>query len=147
VPHDRRPVVLGEAFGALVLQPAFHARARRQTSQKSQQSAVRMRIARLLHRRHRALRLVVGASISKGKRAFFDSFEHLASRALGVEVPRDMAAVICAPSWGGYAEDVAFFEAIEPGDALARDMVDRYDVDWWRNPKSADAVRNWCLKD
>jgi hypothetical protein len=143
-PHDVAPLVLGEVFAALPLEPAFHARARRQTAQKAQSSALRMRIARLLHRRHLALRIVVGATVGKAKNAFVDCFAQWAPSALGVDVPSSLAAVICAPSWGGYADDIARFSAFEPGDALAKAVVEQFDVDWWRNPKSTDFVRDWC---
>jgi len=142
LPHDQRPFVMGEAFMALASTPVFHARARGVSRPKAEASSRRLASTKLLERRHLALRVRLAFELAKGRRAFLEAFEELAPRALGGEVPRDLAAFLGAPGPLGPAEDAARLAAAEQGDALARKLVEVFDVDWWRNPKAASWVRD-----
>jgi len=144
-PHDRRPMVLGEAFKALASTPVFHARARGVAKAKSELSARRLATTRLLERRHVALRVRLAPELARGRRYFLDAFDDLAPRVLG-EVPRALAALLGAPGPTGPTDDAARFKAFAEGDALGKRMVEIFDVDWWRNPKAASFIRDRCAR-
>lgn len=145
-PHDRRAYVLGEAFMALASTPVFHARARGLARPKAVSSARRLVTTRLLERRHLALRVRLAVELEKGRRSFLEAFESSAPDALGGETPRALAAFLGAPGPLGPAEDAARFESFAEGDALARSLTERFDDDWWRNPKAASWIRDRCAR-
>ncbi len=144
-PHDRRALVLGEAFGGLPSTPVFHARARGVAKAKADLAARRLATTRLLERRHLALRVRLAPELAKGRRYFLDAFDDLAPRVLG-DVPRALAAFLGAPGPTGPADDAARFKSFAEGDALGRRMVELFDVDWWRNPKAASFIRERCAR-
>ncbi len=145
-PHDERPYALGEAFLALASTPTFHARARGVAKAKAEASARRLAGVRLLERRQLALRVRLSSELAKSKRAFQEAFDELAPRALGVEVPRALAAFLGAPGTLGPAEDAAKLRALDQGESLARELTHRFDLDWWRNPKAAEWIRGRCAR-
>ena len=146
VPHDRRPFVVGEAFLALASTAVFHARARGVARIKAEASARRLETTRLLERRHLALRVCLGAALAENRRTFLERFEALAPRAIGAETPRALATLLGAPGPTGPADDAARLQAIDEGALLAKELVDRFDVDWWRNPKAAGWIRDRCVR-
>jgi hypothetical protein len=79
-------------------------------------------------------------------RAFKDAFAELGPRALVGNVPIELATFLGAPGPLGPAEDVARFAAIEKGEALASELTERFDHDWWRNPKAAEWIRDHCAR-
>ncbi|GAC1538702.1 MAG: hypothetical protein NVS3B10_29730 [Polyangiales bacterium] len=101
---------------------------------------------RLLERRHLALRVRLAKELATSRRAFLDAFESLAPDALGGDTPRAMAAFLGAPGSLGPAEDLARLDALAEGDAFARALVERFDDDWWRNPKAAAWIRDRCVR-
>ncbi len=145
-PHDQRPYAFGEAFQALVTTPTFHARARGVGGVKAEASARRLIGTRLLERRHLALRVRLAIELAKGKRAFKEAFDELAPRALCAEIPSELATFLGAPGTLGPAEDAARLRAIGQGEALATDVTERFDADWWRNPKAAEWIRERCAR-
>jgi hypothetical protein len=145
-PHDVRPYELGEAFLALVAQKSFHARARGVAAAKADASARRLHATRLFERRQLALRVRLAPELAKGKRAFKEAFETLAPAALVAEVPVELATLLGAPGPLGPAEDAARLAAIDKGEALSRELTERFDLDWWRNPKSAEWIRDRCAR-
>lgn len=145
-PHDARPYELGEAFLALVTDKIFHARARGVAGPKAEASARRLHATRLFERRQLALRVRLAVELAQGKRAFKEAFEAMAPRALAVEVPATLAALLGAPGPLGPAEDAARLFAIEKGEALAGELTERFDADWWRNPKAAEWIRERCAR-
>ena len=144
-PHDRRPLVLGEAFLALASTPVFHARARGVAKPKADLSARRLATTRLLERRHTALRVRLAPELMKNRRTFAEAFEDFGGRVFG-EVPRALAAFLGAPGPTGPADDAARFRSFADGDALGKRFVDLYDADWWRNPKAASFIRDRCAR-
>ena len=145
LPHDRRPWVLGEAFFALPSAIAFHARARGVARAKADLAARRLATTRLLERRHLALRVRLSVELARNKRSFVEAFEALAPDVVG-ECDQDMAAFLGAPGPTGPADDVARFRAFEEGDALGKQITNRFDDDWWRNPKAASWIRDRCAR-
>lgn len=143
-PHDLRRYVMGEAFMALASTEAFHARARGVSKAKAQHAARRLALTRLLERRQLALRVVLAPELARGRRAFVEAFAGLAEDALLGEAPRELASLLGAPGPLGPAEDAARFRAIGPGEALFQSLTERFDSDWWRNPKAAAAIRDRC---
>ncbi len=146
VPHDTRPWILAEAFQALASTPVFHARARGVASAKAESSARRLTTTRLLERRHLAFRVKLSAELSKSRRVFLDAFSEGVEDALLGSAPREAAAFLGAPGPTGFADDAARFRAIAPGEKLARELVERFDADWWRNPKAASWIRDRCAR-
>jgi hypothetical protein len=144
-PHDRRAMVMGEAFLALASTPAFHARARGVAKAKADLSAKRLATTRLLERRHLALRVRLAPELARGRRPFLEAFEDLAPRVLG-DLPKELAGFLGTPGPTGPADDAARFRSFEEGDRLARALVDGFDVDWWRNPKAASWIRDRCAR-
>lgn len=144
-PHDRRPLVLGEAFLALASTPIFHARARGVAKPKADLSARRLATTRLLERRHTALRVRLAPELMKNRRVFAQAFEDLAPRVLG-DVPKSLASFLGGPGPTGPADDVARFRSFADGDALGKKLVDTFDADWWRNPKAASFIRDRCSR-
>jgi hypothetical protein len=137
-PHDRRPLVLGEAFLALASTPVFHARARGVAKPKADLSARRLATTRLLERRHTALRVRLAPELMKNRRVFLDAFQDLAPRVVG-DCGKELGAT-------GPADDVARFRSFGDGDALGKRLVDMFDADWWRNPKAASFIRDRCAR-
>lgn len=145
LPHDRRPFVLGEAFLSLPSTLAFHSRARGVARAKAELATRRLSATRLLERRHLALRVRLSVELANNKRSFVEAFEALAPDVVG-ECGKEMAAFLGAPCPTGPADDVARFRAFKEGDALGKQMTDRFDDDWWRNPKAASWIRERCAR-
>ncbi len=144
-PHDRRPLVLGEAFLALASTAVFHGRARGVAKPKAELSARRLATSRLLERRHLALRVRLAPELAKNRRAFLEAFEDLAPRVVG-EAPRSLAAFLGAPGPTGPADDAMRLRSFAEGDAFGDRLVHSFDADWWRNPKAASFIRDRCAR-
>jgi hypothetical protein len=138
--------VVGEAFMALASTAVFHARARGVSRPKAEASARRLAATRILERRHLALRVRLAGELARGRRTFIEAFADLGPRAIGGQVPGELAAFLGAPGPTGPADDAARLAAIGEGDKLARALVDLFDVDWWRNPKAASWIRERCAR-
>jgi hypothetical protein len=145
-PHDRRPWVMGEAFARLIETPAFHARARGVSAQKAEASARRLAGTRLLERRQLALRVALAPELARNRRVFAEAFEDLAPRALLGETPKELAALLGAPGPTGPADDAGRWLAHDEGVTMHAALVERFDSDWWRNPKAAQWIRGACAR-
>ncbi len=145
-PHDVRALAFGEAFAQLVTTPAFHSRARGLAHSKAELAARRLGTTRLLERRHLALRVALAPDLHRGRRRFVEAFADRAGAAIGGETPRELASLLGGPGVLGPAEDAARVRSFAAGDALAQELREKFDVDWWRNPKAASWIRERCAR-
>ncbi|MFI5302774.1 MAG: hypothetical protein ACHREM_32185, partial [Polyangiales bacterium] len=145
-PHDVRALALGEAFAQLTTTTAFHSRARGLAQSKADLAARRLGTTRLLERRNLALRVVLGPQLRRGRRRFIEAFAETAGDALGGETPKELASLLGGPGVLGPAEDAARVRSFATGDALGLELRERFDVDWWRNPKAAAWIRERCAR-
>jgi hypothetical protein len=66
-----------------------------------------------------------------------DAFEELAARVFGAPLPRALSGAF--PSLRD--DEPARFLALATALPLARDLVDRFDADWFRNPRAMPHLR------
>jgi hypothetical protein len=115
-------------FAAIPTQRVFHVRALGLTARVSAAQARAMSIAALVTSRIEAARLLLlhGAP-----------FEETTARALGRPLPGAIAGAW--PTWNDDA--VSRWTGLVGVPARLRELVDRFDEDWFRNPRAADHLR------
>jgi hypothetical protein len=122
-------------FGMLPTAPAFH-RVVLGLGRAAAEDAARV-LARtaLLEARLGAVRLLLG---DPGDFAPGDRFDELTARLFGSPMPRALAGAWPRPRDDEPARFLASMTAL----SLAREMVDRFDVDWFKNPRAAAHLRS-----
>jgi hypothetical protein len=123
-------------FAGLVLEPAFHARvlglgparAREQTRKIARAALVWVRVA--------GLRALAWSALASGAHA--DHYPDLAERCLGRPLPPDFAAVFPSASPRSALELAAIFSSVRDRMRLR----DRFDDDWFANPRAHEALRH-----
>jgi hypothetical protein len=93
--------------------------------------------AALLDARTAAARLLTLPSSFQGSTSFVESFQEELGRALGFELDPRLAGVIFAPR----LDEPQRFAALLESARLERELVDRHDEDWFRNPRARDELR------
>ncbi len=121
-------------FASLVLSPEWQVRALG-LGQRSAQAQVRV-LARtvLLHVRLQAARLLLGDEAALAPR---DRFAELGPRLLGGSLDDRLRGVFPYPADDAPARFVALLEARD----LANELRERFDLDWYRNPRAWSHLR------
>jgi hypothetical protein len=137
-PPSRRDAAFGRAlgwlFGSLVLEPRFLADAG-DVDRKHAPDLVRdLALRRLVDLRARAAALRIAAEVERG------SFSGAAWR----EGYREAMSAATLAAWDGArasrdadaADQGARLSGAAAGEALRRELRERFDEDWWRNPRA-----------
>jgi hypothetical protein len=93
--------------------------------------------AALLDARTAAARLLTLPASFQGSASFTESFQEELGRALGFELDPRLAGVLFAPRFDEPQRFAARLEAAR----LERELVDRHDEDWFRNPRAREELR------
>ena len=64
-------------------------------------------------------------------------FQELAERAFGIEIDARLAGFLLAPR----SDEIARFSAWSTASTVSRDLVERHDEDWFRNPRAREELR------
>ncbi|WP_438017554.1 hypothetical protein WMF18_43490 [Sorangium sp. So ce315] len=144
-PADLRRARRAALFGGLVADPVFCARALGLGRGRAldQARATARSLVRSLRLDAAAVSLVGcagqgGHVLLRDARARRDRFEEATARALGAPIPGALAGVVPALDPGA---------AVRLAGALLgardrRDLIERFDEDWFRNPRAAEALRD-----
>lgn len=132
-PHFVDAHRVAATFGALVAAPAFHRRVLGLGERAAAQQTRTFARALLFTLRVDALR----ALAAHDARAFVDAWDEWTARAMGAPLPRALAG-----AWPRRRDDEAarFYGAIAALD-FTGDLVERFDEDWFRNPRAFEALR------
>jgi hypothetical protein len=126
---------VGIVFGALGLKRVFYTK-QLGTSARIAELQVRM-VARtmLVEARLRAMRSIL---TDESRFPSKDLFEELTHRVLGAPMPPSLVG-----AWPSAEDDEpARMTALATALPLARELVDRFDDDWFRNPRAFEALRS-----
>jgi hypothetical protein len=132
--QDPEPTAMhrfGCVFGALPASAAFQRRVLGNVARIADAQARVLARTALLGARLEAARLLLGDAPSA------DRYEELTSRLFGAPAPRALRG-----AWPSVPGDVrARFVGLVTAAALAKDLVERFDVDWFANPRAATHLR------
>lgn len=123
----------GALFGSLASSPVFQRRALGLGPADVEKNARTLGLTALIEARVRAARVLLGIDLPS--RPLFEEVTHRVFRA-GLD-PRLFGAWPIVRS-----EDVARFVAVVRAPAELRRIVDRFDDDWFKNPRAFDALRH-----
>ncbi len=122
----------GCVFGALPASPAFQRRVLGNVARVADSQA------RVLGRTALAAARLEAARFLLGRQPKPDAFEELTHRLFGAPLPRALAG-----AWPTARDDArARLVGVVTAPALARELVDRFDVDWFANPRAVIHVRS-----
>lgn len=138
-PEQRRAREFGVLFALMPTIESFSTRRLGISSTTRDDFARRMGRLILIETRIRMLREALAREALGGQAHHEDAFEELAHGLLGVAVPRALAGVILVRPAPGL-DLRAWLLAQERMDALTQ----RYDEDWFRNPRAVEAIRAEC---
>jgi hypothetical protein len=118
-------------FAALPLSPHFHRRALGVSRRVADAQARLLARSALLSTRLQAARTVLGADPAR------ELFEEMTARLTGAPLDRQLAG-----AWPRYRDDEAARTlGLTSALPLARDLVERFDVDWFMNPRALPHLR------
>lgn len=118
----------GFAIAHVVTEPAFQRRALELPSRIAASQSRILRITTLLHARALAARVVLGAT----EQVDANLFEEMTMRSFGTPLPSSMLDAWPAPR----IDDPTRLLALLDTPSFVKSIVDRYDEDWFRNPKA-----------
>ena len=120
---------LGFVFGSLPSQPIFHTKVLRLSARLAQRQSRILARSALLHVRLHAARIILGADLSPSAKSLF---EEITERLFG----KPLNAAL-HPAWpAARPDEAARFVALLEARAVAEEMRDRYDADWFHNPRA-----------
>ena len=117
-------------FGSLACAPEFHRRALGTSRGVARDQARALSRTGLLFARASAARWLLTSARLMGDRG---AFEEITERLFGRGLPSELAGAWPAPLDDAGARLLALFTTLP----LTREMVERFDVDWFRNPRAA----------
>src|SRR5690606_17006627 len=122
----------GATFGGLVAAPAFHRRALGLGERAAAQQTRAFARALLFSLRVSAVRALAAHDLP----AVLGSFDEWTARVAGAPLPRAFAG-----AWPRWHDDEAarFYGAIDAV-SFTRELVERFDEDWFRNPRAFEAL-------
>jgi hypothetical protein len=124
---------LGATFGALTVSTSFHRRSLGAGAATAQDQARVFARTALLSLRWRALRAL--AALRRDE--VIDRWEELGERLLGAPLARSLAGAWPAPEDD---EAARFFGAVTAF-TLTRELTERFDEDWFKNPRAFESLR------
>ncbi|WP_237244879.1 MULTISPECIES: hypothetical protein [Sorangium] len=146
-PFDLRRARRAALFGGLVADPVFCARALGLGRGRALDQARATARSLLLSLRLDAATVALvfrsgqdggGHVLLRGARDRGDRFEEVTARALGAPIPGALAGVLPALDPGAAARLAGAVLAARD----RRDLIERFDEDWFRNPRAAEALRD-----
>ncbi|WP_437724631.1 hypothetical protein [Sorangium sp. So ce861] len=146
-PFDLRRARRAALFGGLVADPVFCARALGLGRGRALDQARATARSLLLSLRLDAATVALvfrsgqdggGHVLLRGARDRRDRFEEVTARALGAPIPGALAGVLPALDPGAAARLAGVLLAARD----RRDLIERFDEDWFRNPRAAEALRD-----
>lgn len=133
-PGARSSYQLGGVFASLAFDPEWQVRALGVGRRTAEAQARVLRRTALIHARLQAARLLLGDDADFAPR---DRFDELAARVLGGGLDARLRG-----AWPAARDDEpARFVAMLEAHALAQELRDRFDVDWFRNPRAFRHLR------
>jgi hypothetical protein len=125
---------VGAVFGSLVASPTFQRKALETSARVASSQARTLAFTLLFEVRLRAMRWLLSRDPRATPR---DLFEELTFRVLGASLPSELAG-----AWPIARDDeAAILLGTLTAPALERELVDRFDEDWFKNPRAFDALR------
>jgi hypothetical protein len=125
---------LGHAFGALAADPEFHVRSLHTGRRTAAAQARTVAATALLESRLQAARVLLGDDEAP---APADAFDELTARVFGTPLDRRLRG-----AWpASRDDDPERFAALFGARALRETLRDRFDVDWFRNPRAWEYLR------
>jgi hypothetical protein len=124
-------------FAALPLLPAFAQRQLEVPRHALGDFRRRMAVAALVSARATALRTLLVEPALRGGSAFHDAFSESFNRAFAFEIDPRLAGVLFTPRFDQAQRLAGLLLAAERG----RDLVERHDDDWFRNPRAREELR------
>jgi len=139
-PYPTDAYRVGAAFGAAPQARAFHVRALGTSARVAAAQARQMAASHLFEVRRRSLAPLLSDPSSPPAP---DEFEALTARVLGAPLP---AAFRFA--WpAAHDDEPARVRALATALPLLRHLVDRFDEDWFRNPRAFEALRGSLVEE
>lgn len=137
-PHDLRVARRAALFGSLPLDPVFGVRMLGLGRARAVDQARQIARALILTLRLDALRVLLRDLVLMSPRARRERFEELTNKALGVSIPVELEFVLPRLS----AEDPTRFLGTLLAVRDRRELVERFDEDWFRSPHAAFQIRS-----
>ncbi|XXX77142.1 hypothetical protein WMF30_56780 [Sorangium sp. So ce134] len=146
-PYDLRRARRAALFGGLVADPVFCARAlglgRGRALDQARATAQSLLLSLRLDAATVALVFDSGRDggghvLLRGAHDRGDRFQEATARALGAPIPATLAGVVPALDPGAAARLAGALLAARD----RRDLIERFDEDWFRNPRAAEALRD-----
>jgi hypothetical protein len=137
-PFDVRVARRSALFGGLLADPLFGVRALGLGKDRAKTQAREIARAELQQLRIDAARVRLRGALLLPGNARKERFEEETARALGAPLPSSLAGVI--PKLGPEDPSRLFGALLSALDR--RRLIDRFDEDWFRNPRAAEALRD-----
>lgn len=136
-PFDLRPARRAWLFGALPGDKVFLKRALGLGSDRAREQARKIARAMLISLRLWAARVLLRDTLRKEPKARADAWQERSAWALGEAIPGALAGVL--PRLSAY--DACEFLGMLMSASDRRNFIERFDEDWFHNPKAAHALR------
>ncbi|MDB4994057.1 MAG: hypothetical protein JWM74_1489 [Myxococcaceae bacterium] len=129
---------VGAVFGSLAASPTFQKKALETSARVAAMQARTIAFTLLFEVRLRAMRWLLARDPRATPR---DLFEELTFRVLGASLPSELAG-----AWPIARDDeAAILLGTITAPALERELKDRFDEDWFKNPRAFDALRGRAM--
>jgi len=125
----------GFVFGALVTDPVFHRKGLGVVARVADKQARIVAKTALLHARTLALQALMSREDTRPDRALFEELTH---RVYGHALP---ATLLGAFPRARFEDEAARAEALFSSLAMLRDLRERFDEDWFKNPRAWRSLR------
>lgn len=136
-PFDLRHARRAALFGGLPADPVFGVRALGLSRGRARDQARAIARALLRHLRLDAARVLLRGVLTLPEHARAQRFEELTAEALGAPIPAALAGVV--PRLGPSDPTALMGELLAARDR--RELIERFDEDWFRSPHAARALR------
>jgi hypothetical protein len=137
-PYGLRSAEFGALFASLPLHPAFTRRVLAVGAPRVRDHLRAMARVWLLGTRIAALRVLLRQAALAGTRALRDAYPELVRTACGLGLSSRLAAVVVRLD----VDDTARFAGLLQGALRRERQVQEHDEDWFRDPRSAEALRD-----
>lgn len=132
-PFASRAHHVGALFGSIASSATFHRRALGVGSEDANRNARSLARTALIEARVRAARLLLSETAAASR----PLFEEVTFRVFGASLPSSLFGAWPLPRFDEPAKFLAALDA----PTLSQSFVDRFDDDWFRNPRAFDALR------
>lgn len=136
-PFDLRAERRAALFGGLLADPVFGVRALGLGRDRAKAQAREIALASLRWLRIEAARVRLRGALLLPEKVRKGRFEEETARALGPPIPAPLAGVVPLLAPG----DAARFLGAVLAASDRRSLIDRFDEDWFRSPRAAEAIR------